>query len=149
LPNHSIEPLQLVRYSPGQYFKDHHDLGELFDDGSIDLPSKSAFSPPRRMVTILVYLNDLPQGCGGETQFPLLKMNDGRPLTISPKRGTALVWCNILKNGSPDPRVVHSGQILKNTIVPEGATSDNIFESRKLQGDDITKYAINIWACEE
>ena len=35
LPIHSIEPLQLVRYEKGQYFRDHHDLGVLYEDGSV------------------------------------------------------------------------------------------------------------------
>ena len=35
LPNHSIEPLQLVRHEKGQYFRDHHDLGVLYEDGSV------------------------------------------------------------------------------------------------------------------
>ena len=191
LPNHSIEPLQLVKYAPGQYFKKHHDLGELFDDGSIDLPSKSAFSPPRRLVTILVYLNDVPPGLGGETQFPLLKGKDGvGPLKVSPKRGTALVWCNILKNGLPDQRVVHSGQPIKHICRPtpprrnyseaDGRVScqdavlsistnqdmidaldefvDNVASGSKgswlesgkrMSSDEVIKYAMNIWACEE
>lgn len=65
LPPHCIEPLQLVRYAPGQYFRTHHDLGELYDDGSVELPPRTAVMTPRRMATILVYLNDLPPGTGG------------------------------------------------------------------------------------
>lgn len=122
LPNHCIEPLQLVRYGPGQYFRTHHDMGVLFDDGSVELPARSMLSPPRRIVTLLVYLNDLPaRQCGGETRFPLLggqesgaKVNKngeegGRGLNVQPKRGRAVLWSNIGLDGMPDERTVHEG----------------------------------------
>lgn len=126
LPNHSIEPLQLVKYSKGQYFHDHHDMGVLFQDGSVELPKKSALAPPRRMVTILVYLNDLPDGSGGSTQFPLLSGEHGC-LSIRPERNMAVIWCNLLRDGTPDQRLVHRGEVVKGECI---------------------KYAINIWACE-
>ena len=126
LPNHSVEPLQLVRYSKGQYFNDHHDIGVLFEDGSVELPEKNAMTPPRRIVTILVYLNDLTTESGGGTIFPLL--GNGDKFSIRPKKGMAVMWCNVTKDGYPDPRLVHSGEAIKT---------------------DALKYAINIWACEE
>ena len=137
MPNHSIEPLQLVRYSRGQFFHDHHDMGMLFEDGSVELPNKTAMTPPRRLVTILVYLNDMPNDdCGGSTHFPLLNRHEndsdiGREgLSIRPKKNMAVVWCNIKKDGTPDERLVHRGETL--------------------HGDDtVVKYAMNIWACEE
>mmetsp|Transcript_43336 Transcript_43336/g.65487 ORF Transcript_43336/g.65487 Transcript_43336/m.65487 type:complete len:422 (-) Transcript_43336:1116-2381(-) len=145
LPHHCIEPLQLVRYANGQYFSDHHDMGALFEDGSVELAPRSMLSPPRRIVTIFVYLNDLPHvGCGGCTRFPLLcpmdnvHCEDGsgnvsfqsssdftgsdclegvkcnvtlqKTLDVYPKRGRAVLWCNIDRDGMPDPRTVHSGQ---------------------------------------
>lgn len=129
LPNHSIEPLQLVRYSKGQYFHDHHDMGVLFEDGSVELPKKSAMTPPRRIVTILVYLNDLPDGSGGSTQFPLLSDNQSSGcFSIRPEKNMAVIWCNLLKDGMPDQRVVHRGEIIK---------------------EECFKYAMNIWACED
>ena len=135
MPNHSIEPLQLVRYSKGQFFHDHHDMGMLFEDGSVELPNKTAMTPPRRIVTILVYLNDLPtNNCGGSTHFPLLNRdNNGsnigvKGLSIRPKKNMAVVWCNVKKDGTPDERLVHRGETL--------------------YGDTV-KYAMNIWACEE
>ena len=136
LPNHSVEPLQLVRYGRGQYFDDHHDIGVLFEDGSVELPKKCAMSPPRRLVTILVYLNDLPGGCGGGTTFPLLTKRTGRSsddaesLCIRPKKAMAVMWCNVTKDGNPDPRLVHRGEMIKMNY-------------------DCVKYAMNIWACEE
>jgi hypothetical protein len=49
------EDLQVVRYRPGQHFALHHD-------------SSAAFQ--RRLLTLLVYLNDVEEGNGGETWFP-------------------------------------------------------------------------------
>lgn len=48
------EDLQVVKYEVGGQFKVHHD--------------SSAFHP--RLLTALVYLNDAPEGGGGETWFP-------------------------------------------------------------------------------
>lgn len=131
LPNHSIEPLQLVRYEQGNYFHNHHDLGILYEDGSVELPHKSSLTPPRRIITILVYLNDLPDDdenpCGGSTIFPSLG-KDVDELAIRPKENRAVMWCNIKKDGTPDERLVHRGETLYG---------------------DAVKYAMNIWACED
>ena len=96
-----VEPLQVVRYKPGQMFDDHHDLGVLFDDGSVELPSGS----PRRICTFFLYLNDIPKGCGGCTRFPLLSDGHHDYLDIQPRRGLAVLWCNIRRNGMPDERM--------------------------------------------
>ena len=96
-----VEPLQVVRYKPGQMFDDHHDLGVLFDDGSVELPSGS----PRRICTFFLYLNDIPKGCGGCTRFPLLSDGYHDYLDVQPRRGLAVLWCNIRRNGMPDERM--------------------------------------------
>ena len=147
LPPHCIEPLQLVRYAPGQYFRTHHDLGELYDDGSVELPPRTAVMTPRRMATILVYLNDLPPGTGGGTRFPLLAAvppgeeeveeeveeeagggtgenggggggGGGGGLVVRPARGRAVLWCNIDQDGLPEPRTVHEGMPLVRATAP-------------------------------
>jgi hypothetical protein len=158
IPNDNIEPLQLVKYQTGQYFNVHHDLGILYDDGSVELPQRlnACLSPPRRIVTILVYLNDVKIDNGGSTKFPLLKQtmqyhqhgheqnkNDSgnECLEIYPKKGMAVVWCNITKEGLPDTRVVHSGEALVSRSL--GGAGDAIVHDK-----EIVKYALNIWACE-
>lgn len=130
LPNHCIEPLQLVKYESGQYFAEHHDTGILFDDYSIELPPKSLTSVPRRIVTVLVYLSDVPEEAGGKTVFPLLDdpKTGKKGVAVTPKRGMALMWCNINKYGLPDKRLVHAGEPLLSGAI---------------------KYAMNIWVCEE
>lgn len=93
-PGDHCEPLQCVSYTDGQYFNLHHDMGTLLDDGSVEAVA------PRRIATLFVYLNTLPDG-EGCTAFPELGLN------VTPKRGMAVVWCNVQEDLEPDPRVVH------------------------------------------
>eukprot|EP00930_Biecheleria_cincta_P072583 TRINITY_DN59962_c0_g1_i1.p1 TRINITY_DN59962_c0_g1~~TRINITY_DN59962_c0_g1_i1.p1 ORF type:complete len:466 (-),score=84.70 TRINITY_DN59962_c0_g1_i1:241-1638(-) len=79
-----LEPLNMVRYAPGQFFKLHHD---------------GRFRPK----TVFLYLNDLPADDGGETLFPKLGIK------IVPKRGCAVIWSNILGPQQEDRRLVHQG----------------------------------------
>ncbi len=88
-----LEPLQVVRYHPGEKYEAHHDLFDL-----CDFPQK-----PRRHLTFLIYLNELPDGAGGDTTFPRLN------LRIKPTKYTALVFNDVLDNGMDDERTEHAG----------------------------------------
>ena len=89
-----LEPLQVVRYHPGEKYEAHHDLFDL-----CDFPQK-----PRRHLTFLIYLNDLPEGSvGGETTFPRMH------LAVRPEKHMALVFNDVLDNGMDDERSEHSG----------------------------------------
>jgi len=80
--NH-VERLNMARYHPGQFFKEHHD-GDY------------------RPVTVFIYLNNLEEGDeGGETLFPHI----GK--AIKPIKGMAIMWNNLLENGDEDNRVRH------------------------------------------
>lgn len=79
-----LEPLNMVRYAPGQFFKLHHD---------------GRFRPK----TVFVYLNDLPADDGGETLFPKLGIK------VVPRRGCAVIWNNIVGPQQEDRRLVHQG----------------------------------------
>jgi 2OG-Fe(II) oxygenase superfamily len=144
----TIEPLQLVRYRPGQFFGVHHDLGDYDDETNrVLLPDKSWYYR-RRLVTIFCYLNTLQAaaaavddentdepataalsidiaaagGGGGATEFPALG------LAVTPRAGTAVVFPNVLvPSGQPDVRTIHAGLPPTNTI----------------------KYGLNIWICED
>ena len=76
------EPIQFLKYEKNQYYKVHHDQNS---------PRASAWGP--RVYTIFLYLSDV---VGGETKFP--KLN----ITITPKKGTALLWPSVL---SEDPNI--------------------------------------------
>ena len=64
--DHHLEPLQVVRYFPGQKYDPHHDLFDI-----CDFPQK-----PRRHLTFLIYLNSMPGDAGGHTSFPRLNVRD-------------------------------------------------------------------------
>ena len=61
---HQIEAIQLVRYLPNQFFGIHHDLGNLLEDDTVELPPKD-WACKRRLVTIFCYLNTLKDDEGG------------------------------------------------------------------------------------
>jgi prolyl 4-hydroxylase len=81
------EPLAVLRYSPGQQYRAHLDSM----DGA----------PNQRIRTVLVYLN---QGFkGGETYFT------ANGLKVSARGGDAIMFSNIVANGTPDRRSEHAG----------------------------------------
>jgi hypothetical protein len=85
-----FEALQVARYDEGQYFMEHEDGFPLMT------AKQNRF---QRLATILVYLNDVPEG--GETRFPYLD------LAIRPKKGTAVVFFPGYRDGRPDDRTSH------------------------------------------
>jgi prolyl 4-hydroxylase len=128
-----IEPLQLVRYLPGQFFDAHHDMGDYNEEtGHVELPSKSVLVK-RRLVTIFCYLNDLEDSQGGCTGFPLCDH-----LQVKPQKGRAAVFCNVTAQGLPDPRTIHAGE----TVI------DTRSESEAKTKKKPVKYGLNIWICE-
>ena len=54
----------------------------------------------QRIVTVLIYLNDVVQG--GQTSFPQLGLN------MQPKQGRALVFFPSTVDGHLDPRALHA-----------------------------------------
>jgi prolyl 4-hydroxylase len=116
-----MEPLQLVRYREGEFFGLHHDLGVLYEDQSVQLPPRQVWCR-RRMATLFVYLNNVEQG--GCTYFP-----ECNHLRVQPRRGRAVLFCNIHENGTPNVKTVHAGEAVL--------------------GKGNVKYGMNIWACEE
>ena len=85
VPLANFEVAQLVQYRPGQYYKMHTDY--------IKEQQHSAAGP--RVYTLLIYLNDLEQGQGGETVFKYAGA-DGKMLFVQPRKGRAVLWPNTL-----------------------------------------------------
>mmetsp|Transcript_6159 Transcript_6159/g.13659 ORF Transcript_6159/g.13659 Transcript_6159/m.13659 type:complete len:263 (-) Transcript_6159:135-923(-) len=81
----NLERLSMVKYSPGQYFRAHHD-GEY------------------RPWTVFLYLNSLPPDDEGETHF--MKLG----LRFAPRAGCAVIWPNARPDGSRDERLEHQGK---------------------------------------
>ena len=103
LPDKNIEPIQLVRYEPGQYFKPHYD----YLDNKIDMYRENIKKNGQRKYTFFVYLTDVPKNVGGTTYFPKLQKH------FTGKKGDAIFWDNIDNNGKEDTRMLHSGTELK------------------------------------
>ena len=82
------EPLNILRYAPGQQYKPHHD-GAGSDNVSV------------RNLTALIWLNDGFEG--GETDFPKIKVR------VRGSVGDMLVFRNVLMNGEFDARMIHAG----------------------------------------
>jgi prolyl 4-hydroxylase len=80
------EPLQILRYEPGQEYRAHFDW--------LDVEN-------RRMMTALVYLNDDYEG--GETEFTKIG------LKVKGRRGDLLVFGSEGPNGKLDPLSEHAG----------------------------------------
>lgn len=81
------EPLQVLRYRPGQQYRSHLDA----------VPAKGN----RRILTMIVYLNDGYEG--GETRF----VKTG--LTVRGRTGDGLLFRNTLPDGRADPMSEHAG----------------------------------------
>jgi prolyl 4-hydroxylase len=82
------EPLNILKYTPGQQYRPHHD-GTGSDNVSV------------RTLTALIWLND--QFEGGETDFPKIGVR------VRGGVGDMLVFRNVRDDGSFDERMIHAG----------------------------------------
>ena len=82
------EALTILRYRPGQQYRLHHDA--------------FARTANQRSLTVLLYLNDA--FAGGETSFPAYD------LRIRPRGGDAILFHNLLPDGTADPKMRHAGE---------------------------------------
>lgn len=96
IPSIHFEPIQLLKYTPGQFYVPHHDYS--FEE------LKLACGP--RIFTFFLYLSDVEEG--GATHFPDLGVS------IKPRKGKAVLWPNTL-SASPankDTRMTHEAQVV-------------------------------------
>ena len=102
--------MQVLKYEPGQFYRTHHDQNAEPDT-----------LMGVRLFTFFIYLQT-PEG-GGGTRFPHLD------LTISPTKGTALLWPNVLDSDlrKPDMRTnhevsrrFHTSPVVDGTRTPTG-----------------------------
>jgi prolyl 4-hydroxylase len=95
------ESMQVVKYEPGGYFKPHWDDFDPNFPGNLPQIERGG----QRVVTTLMYLNDVEEG--GETYFHKLD------LTVKPKTGRAIVWWNLTEDGVRDATTYHEGKPLR------------------------------------
>lgn len=91
------EAPNVISYEPGQQFAMHVD----FIDPTNPLFAPELESQGQRNVTLVTYLNE--DFDDAPTQFPALKLN------VRGATGDAIVWSNVLPDGSPDMNTVHAG----------------------------------------
>jgi prolyl 4-hydroxylase len=94
-PVQCLEVSQVLRYGVGEEFMPHYD----FLDPDLNREDIDRFG--QRAATFLIYLNE--DYDGGETSFPRLEIKHRG------KRGDALVFGNLGRDGLPDPRTQHAG----------------------------------------
>lgn len=104
-PRHCELP-QVGRYRDAQRYRRHHDA---FDLGTTDGRRYSA-NGGQRVVTVLVYLNDLAPESGGRTTFPSLEGLED----VVPKRGRAVVFFPATVDGYLDGRTLHEALPVRN-----------------------------------
>lgn len=94
----NCEDLQVVKYEPGNFYKNHHD--SCCDEGQscIDFEKDGG----QRVATLLVYLNS--DFTDGETHFPNLD------LKLKAKPGSAILFWPLGKNDCRcHPKALHAG----------------------------------------
>lgn len=91
IPVEHGEGLQILRYTPGQEYKAHHDF----------FSSTSKVASNNRISTLVMYLNDVEQG--GETFFPQLN------LSVTPKKGMAVYFEYFYNDQNLNDLTLHGG----------------------------------------
>ncbi|KAJ9149890.1 2OG-Fe(II) oxygenase superfamily protein [Pleurostoma richardsiae] len=115
-PRSYLEPLQLVRYAPGERYHFHTDW---FTDPAHAVAALGG----NRVSSFFAYVAVAPGTTGGGTGFPLVEApRDERwcsvvdcdvpweeGVTFRPVEGNAVYWENLLPDGRGDQRTLHAG----------------------------------------
>jgi prolyl 4-hydroxylase len=89
---------QVGRYFPSQQYLQHFDAFDLSNEDGRRFASNGG----QRIVTVLVYLNDVERG--GHTWFPNLNVS------VQPKKGMALVFFPSTVDGLLDKNALHAAK---------------------------------------
>ena len=92
------EPIQAQKYLPGQQFKLHTDF---FQPGTKEY-KEHCQQAGNRTWTFMIYLSDVENG--GGTAFPKIGH------TFLPRKGMAVTWNNLCRDGTPNRFSLHSGE---------------------------------------
>ena len=91
------EPMSILRYAPGEYYKPHFD----YFDPRLPVAAGLLEDGGQRTASAVTYL--AVPGAGGGTSFPELAV------TIPPKLGATVWFRNCDNEGNIDPRSLHAG----------------------------------------
>lgn len=116
-PVDHMESVNIVRYRGGEKYEPHFDY---FNPDNVKMIGKAG----QRVMTFFVYLNDVPEECGGATYFDTLG------LRVQPKMGSCAVWFNTDPTGKVLYHLSHHG-------------GEEIKATEKYPNP--VKYALNVW----
>ncbi|XP_076304293.1 prolyl 4-hydroxylase subunit alpha-2-like isoform X3 [Tachypleus tridentatus] len=97
--NYEAEAYQVSNYGLGGHYVTHFDF-HLLTNSTRQISKLEEFIG-QRIATFMIYLTDVEEG--GATVFPSLGV------AIRPKKGAAVFWWNLYKNGDPDLLTRHGG----------------------------------------
>ena len=136
-----VEPLQLIHYQPGQYYKRHHDHGTYY-----------GVDTEQRPQTLLLFLSTQPisDTAAGYTRFtqPSSKVSGSGSaagggsgsIAIRPVAGDAILWNNEDADGEILLQAIHEA-------VPPDDSSSGGSSSDSCSGNG--KYAANVWISKD
>ena len=99
----NFESFQIIHYNENEHYDYHYDA---YDKNEKEKYQKYCGERGNRMITVLVYLNDVEEG--GGTGFNNLSYYDS-PIEIKPKKGRMVVFLNTKEDGSLHPETRHAG----------------------------------------
>jgi len=97
-PIENSEGIQIIHYPPGTYYKAHHDYFEP-RPGTEGVLANGG----QRIITFMIYLNEVPEGEGGETSF----FNAYPIFRVRPEQGKACCFFNVMPDFRLDPSTYH------------------------------------------
>ena len=149
LPLTRSEPLFVLEYRPGMscdrgQAMPHHDWNCA--EGSPDDPTDAAVGCSElRLVTSLLYLNDVPPEWGGSTRLPRAGVQ------VPARRGSCLLWYNARRRAGggwlKEERAQHFGQCLRAPEGVSGRDARKLVAVQWLQASDLA--AVGDDECEE
>lgn len=97
MPIENGEGLQVLCYQVGGEYQPHYDYFSPSQPGG----KETLLRGGQRVATVIMYLNTPEEG--GETIFPRAN------LSVTPKKGAAILFYNVTENGEEDPNSFHGG----------------------------------------
>jgi len=100
-PVQNGEAIQVARYGPGMYYKQHYDYFDVnFDSNTVQLNRGG-----QRIITSMCYLQSPIKG--GSTYFPRLGSEKLGGHRFAPVQGRLLTWFNVDFDGNQDDSTLH------------------------------------------
>lgn len=101
MPVENGEAIQVLWYQVGGEYRPHYDYFSSHTVGGASSIGRGG----QRVATVIMYLNDTE--AGGETIFPKAQVS------VTPKKGTALLFYSCDPSGKEDPLTLHGGAPVK------------------------------------